>query len=866
MAVDESELEQPTIGRLPIPTRIRLRSTQILTTLPQVVSELLQNSLDAGSRSIEVGVDCEEWTCWIKDDGCGISKAGLELLGSGSEEGRYGTSKAYNSRLSNAASTFGFRGEALASAGDVCCIEIASRTVNSRETWSVISKGGKALYNGPAVRWKRESPGTTVCIRDAFYNLPVRRRSHPSAAKTLETIRREIETYALVFPEVAFTLQNTNTKSEQGASVSRIPKTGSTLSAFRHLYGRALIEHVDEIHSKSGDYQIDGFISLIGAHSKAYQFLYINKHPMSVCELHQTVDSRFNESSFNKNALDEKGDTTLPRSSIRRSPRKTEKKPIYVLNLTLPPDQVDNCLEPSKLSVYVEKSSKVLSFLSSVVQDFLERNRFTSPNVAVPQGQRSTIFASPRKKRKYDFEGDSGYAEDLVPFEIPEEEPIKKSTTTKLLPRGLTRDQDVFWSDDKTGETFVIDPRTGHSYAQKGASTHAEHSAFGYLPGRRTLRPPVEAVNPSGDQIPEWIQTALKSNQVYSGAEKNIRSLCKSLESQHLLEANADRHNCQTTLPKSIWNGDSGSGFMPSTHKLQKADLRSASVVGQIDRKFVACLIRHRPYEDHGDGGDSSDDMKTSLVIVDQHAADERVRVEYFLKELCLGYLHSREGGNDPSEVVQVKRLSPPLPLLLTRDEGRRLKRSTDIQAAFRHWGFHFDFTQSADLDADESPTDSGSAYTQVFLQSIPEMVGEKLLIGEELRDLVKGFIGQVETDLPVFQKEAPESSKRPKDIVEGELRWLQGLRWCPRELVALINSKACRGAIMFNDPLTLDQCERLVQRLSETAFPFQCAHGRPSLIPLLDLTVQEAVFSRDRRKTGRVKWWRLEEEEPVNG
>ncbi len=75
----------------------------------------------------------------------------------------------------------------------------------------------------------------------------------------------------------------------------------------------------------------------------------------------------------------------------------------------------------------------MLSFLSSVVQDFLERNRFMSPNVAVPQGRRSTIFASPRKKRKYDFEGDSGYAEDLVPFEIPEEEPIKKSTTTKLL-------------------------------------------------------------------------------------------------------------------------------------------------------------------------------------------------------------------------------------------------------------------------------------------------------------------------------------------------------------------------------------------------------------------------------------------------
>lgn len=71
---------------------------------------------------------------------------------------------------------------------------------------------------------------------------------------------------------------------------------------------------------------------------------------------------------------------------------------------------------------------------------------------------------------------------------------------------------------------------------------------------------------------------------------------------------------------------------------------------------------------------------------------------------------------------------------------------------------------------------------------------------------------------------------------------WLKGLRWCPQELVNLVNSRACRGecflleniaisllsgAIMFNDPLNLEQCDRLIQQLAKTAFPFQCAHGR---------------------------------------
>ena len=91
------------------------------------------------------------------------------------------------------------------------------------------------------------------------------------------------------------------------------------------------------------------------------------------------------------------------------------------------------------------------------------------------------------------------------------------------------------------------------------------------------------------------------------------------------------------------------------------------------------------------------------------------------------------------------------------------------------------------------------------------------------------------------------------------EKEWLRALKLCPRELVELVNSKACRGksgitrlflssltvryfqstgAIMFNDKLELDQCERLVHQLSKTVFPFQCAHGRPSMVPLTALDV----------------------------
>ena len=71
------------------PVRTRLRSTQLLISLPQVVSELVQNSLDASASHIEIGVDCQEWECWVKDDGHGIARNGLDALSKSLEAGRY---------------------------------------------------------------------------------------------------------------------------------------------------------------------------------------------------------------------------------------------------------------------------------------------------------------------------------------------------------------------------------------------------------------------------------------------------------------------------------------------------------------------------------------------------------------------------------------------------------------------------------------------------------------------------------------------------------------------------------------------------------------------------------------------------------
>jgi DNA mismatch repair protein MLH3 len=78
--------ETHVIRRLPPPVQARLRSTQILTSLQQIISELVQNALDANASAIDIGLDCAEWNVWVRDNGAGISKDGLESLAEG---GRY---------------------------------------------------------------------------------------------------------------------------------------------------------------------------------------------------------------------------------------------------------------------------------------------------------------------------------------------------------------------------------------------------------------------------------------------------------------------------------------------------------------------------------------------------------------------------------------------------------------------------------------------------------------------------------------------------------------------------------------------------------------------------------------------------------
>jgi len=318
-----------------------------------------------------------------------------------------------------------------------------------------------------------------------------------------------------------------------------------------------------------------------------------------------------------------------------------------------------------------------------------------------------------------------------------------------------------------------------------------------------------------------------KSNRAYAMTESRVPSVKGPLPSHYTPPGKDlfqnDNHGCHTQKTPRLDHFKSinfNSGHEHAIHRFTKADIRHAEIINQVDRKFIACRIsipKHTDAVTKSNLPDREAQPNSVLVLIDQHAADERIRVEFFLKELFMGFLHSEDHMHtNQTGGVRVKELNPPRPVLLTQQEALTIKRSQNACKILRQWGVRIT-ESSTDLD-NASESGSSTGYSQLFVSSIPEVVSDKvcilrcfrarpiaadfscsngqLLQGDELRDFIKGFIGQIQSGELLF---SASHLDLPPEADEDELFWFKAVRRCPRGLLDLINSKACRGMSRIN-------------------------------------------------------------------
>ncbi|SNS93846.1 DNA mismatch repair endonuclease MutL [Tropicimonas sediminicola] len=269
--------QPPVIRQLDETVINRIAAGEVVERPASAVKELVENSLDAGARRIEIAIaDGGKSLIRITDDGCGIPAADLPLALS-----RHATSKIDGSDLLDIRS-FGFRGEALASLGAVGRLSVTSRAAGSAEAARITVTGGTMAPVTPAALTR----GTVVELRDLFHATPARLKFMRSDRAETQAIGDVVKRLAMAEPSVAFTLRDVTGDGEGRVSFRADAETGDLFDALRGRIGRILgaefVENAISLDIEREGLRLTGLAALptYSRGSSVAQYLFVNGRPV----------------------------------------------------------------------------------------------------------------------------------------------------------------------------------------------------------------------------------------------------------------------------------------------------------------------------------------------------------------------------------------------------------------------------------------------------------------------------------------------------------------------------------------------------------------------------------------------------------
>ncbi|KAF2127442.1 hypothetical protein P153DRAFT_295598 [Dothidotthia symphoricarpi CBS 119687] len=376
-------------------------------------------------------------------------------------------------------------------------------------------------------------------------------------------------------------------------------------------------------------------------------------------------------------------------------------------------------------------------------------------------------------------------------------------------------EETILWTDPSTKKTHALNARTGcvMPQAQSRPNTHSGASMFAAAPQvmPQSLRLTAKPATAETKKTP-WLNGLLRSwdNPVFKPSERRIQQV--SLQEP---EHNQGHSHCSRIDVEKAFNEASATG----SSRLSREGLQGAEVLTQLDKKFIFIKMRS-----------STDATADLLVLIDQHAADERIQVECLLKELCTPSAKDYPQSGYQSKLGHTSRVaftSLDKPVQFTISSQERTHFTTHA-ARFAAWGILFDILGTT-RPTETLETSTKSQYV-LSVTTLPPGIAQRCRADAQV------LVSFLRSTVWTYAETLHLPALVPFSTDDDPSTWVRRLATCPQGLVDLVNSRACRSAIMFNDELSLGQCEDLVQKLARCVFPFMCAHGRPSMVPLVDL------------------------------
>lgn len=405
----------------------RIAAGEVIERPVSVIKELLENAFDAGAKDIRVEVRGGGLRLMrVTDDGYGIPEDELERVSL-----RHTTSKIQSVEDLSHLYTLGFRGEALASIAAVSEATLLSRAIETdglgenHAALSVTIRGGEITQHGRRARLH----GTTITVRDLFYNVPARLKFMRGARTENAHILQLLQRYAVGNPAVRFNLIVDEHIALQTSG------SGDLVVALAELYHLPLSEMLYPVHMSDGaHYTIHGYIGnrVLAQSNRQYVMLFVN--------------GRWVQSRPLQDALEEGYRSLLPKG----------KHPLLVLFLEVPADELDANVHPAKIEVRLEYEGEIADALTRAVRSVLEQSPALPESIQFPgpvlANQRR--LPGPRRRGLRVSESAEGYKAENAP-------PGTTEIIGSLRPLAQLQ-QAVILAEAPDGSLYLVDQHRAH--------------------------------------------------------------------------------------------------------------------------------------------------------------------------------------------------------------------------------------------------------------------------------------------------------------------------------------------------------------------------------------------------------------------
>jgi DNA mismatch repair protein MutL len=332
----------------------QIAAGEVIDRPAAALKELLENSLDAGATEISVQLDGGGIKLLrVRDNGKGIAKDELALALM-----RHATSKIDSLEALQQVNSMGFRGEALASMAAVAQLTLTSRTANDEHGWEVTSIDGHLSAPLPA----RHGVGTSIELRELYFNTPARRKFLKSEATEFGYCEEAFKRIALSRPEVQFSLQH------NGRTVWQLPADPTHLQRIAAILGAEFGSMAVGVSHSAANLSLHGLAAL-PAYSRSRndaQYFFVN--------------GRFVRDKVASHALRQAYQDILHH----------QRHAAFVLFLELPPEAVDVNVHPAKSEVRFREGQAVHQFIFHTLNKAL-----ATPETDTPQPERAPTFQPP---------------------------------------------------------------------------------------------------------------------------------------------------------------------------------------------------------------------------------------------------------------------------------------------------------------------------------------------------------------------------------------------------------------------------------------------------------------------------------------